>query len=279
MQVVQKVFNQVLLPVLAPDLSLETVEKAIAFANQMQCHLHILCITGQQNRHGSFFQRLNNSFKKPVFISGYELAQLEETCQAKMSKGLKLITASKETRLLAAIRSYISSHSIDLVLFCNEIAPVTSDMETRINGGFSAYINCPVLFSSSLPSLPDLKIIVLPVDELLPVNKIRIAIYLAGKFNAVIHLLAMENKKLNDGDLDYLKRAYAVLKENTNQPFVCQSVQNKDLEKAAVEYARSVDAGLVVSRPFSHGSRFPRLILFFKHLFSRKKEVPVMAVN
>ena len=276
---VQKIFNQILLPVTASDLNSDAVEKAAAFANQMQCHLHVLCITDPSRPDSNWIRFIKPASRRRNSNLPSQVGSLVEHGQHLMGKGLKFITSVKEDHIIQAIRSYTLMHNIDLVLVCNEVAPYTASKETRITGDLASYINCPVLFSSRVPSLEDLKIIVLPVDELLPVNKIRIAIYLASKFDAVIHLLALQSKKMNYGDNDYLKRAYAALKENTSQPFVCQVIQNKNRGRAAVEYARSVHAGLVVSRPIKTGSFLSGVKSFFKKMFPGKKEVPLMAVN
>jgi hypothetical protein len=277
--VVQKIFNQILLPVTVPDLNSGAIEKAAAFANQMQCHLHVLCITVPSRPDPNWIRFIKPAARRTHSILPSQVGSLIEHGPHLMGKGLKFITSFKEDNIVQAIRAYTRMHNIDLILICNEVAPFTASKETRLTGDLASYINCPVLFSSAVPSIEDLKIIVLPVDEVLPVNKIRIAIYLASKFNAVIHLLAMQSKKVNYGDIDYLKRAYAALKENTSQPFVCQVLQNKNPGRAAVDYARSVHAGLVVTHPLKTGSFLYGVKSFFKKMYPGKREVPLMAVN
>jgi hypothetical protein len=196
-----------------------------------------------------------------------------------MNNGMKLKIIFRERgSIISTLRQYHEAHNIDLVLVCNEISPRNPVNNLKKAGDLSSYINCPVIYALTVPDLPELSKIVLPVDEFLPVNKIRIAIYLASQFNAVIHLLAIQDKDPHT-KIDYLGRTYAVLKENTNQPFVCTTVAQKDLSRAAVDYAREIQAGLVMAKPIIQKNIFAAFVPFIRFFSAKRKQVAVMAVN
>ena len=263
----QKIFNKVMIPVSGMDLDRDAVGKAAAFANQMDCHLHVLCIQP------SLKFQFNKNKNLPV-----DTEELENNCRDLMKQGLKLRIVLCEKGSVSVLRQYQELNNIDLLVICNEISPNCSITNFKKAGDISSLVNSPVLYAPNLSNLIELRKIILPLDELLPVNKIRIAIYLAGHFNAEIHLLAVQDKNSNE-NMDYLKRAYAVLKENSSQSFVCRTVLQKDLTKAAVEYAREIQAGLVMAKPFTEKN----ISFLFKPLFrlfsGKRKEVAVMAVN
>jgi nucleotide-binding universal stress UspA family protein len=275
----QKIFNQIVVPVDSVNIPGPAIEKLLAFSGQLQCHLHLLFINEP-----SYFQKkapwlFVQKRPDPKMVSIYQhLEDIQSKYQPGMPKGLKLITSLREGDIENEIAGYAELQDIDMILLSHQLYRGSFEKRKIDTGRLAGQTHCPVLITDKLPDLSELDIIVLPVDDSLPVNKIRISIYLARQFNAVIHLLALENKKEING-IDYLKRTYIVLKENTDQPFVCHTVREKDLARAAIHYARSVNAGLVVAKP---GEDLTGHFSFIRRFVTRSQEkntkVPVMTV-
>lgn len=275
----QKLFNHLVIPVSIQDLDRKVIEKAAAFANQVGCHLHIICLASGHTSQPRIFTFFRGTSRADLISQSQQTAKLEASSRELMNNGLKLrIIFREKGSVISTLRQYHEANNIDLLLVCNELSPNSPVNNIKKAGDLSSYINCPVLYAPSVPDLPELNKIVLPVDEFLPVNKIRIAIYLASQFNAVIHLLAVQDNN-PPGKIDYLKRTYAVLKENTNQPFVCRTVPQKNLTRAAVEYAREIQAGLVMAKPIVEKNIFSALSPFLRLFSGKRKQVAVMAVN
>lgn len=255
------------------------MEKAIHLANQLKCHLHILYV-GDRTFLQDSFSRIFSTRNKTDLKNKERIKTLKEQYTQLRNPGLKLYVHVPGGNLEIAIAKYAEQQNIDMILLCAEMGPWSFAGSRVTADKLADQCHCPVLFSHALPDLQDLKIIVLPVDDSLPVNKIRIAIYLAKQFNAVIHLLALErNAHFIDREKDYLTRTYMVLKESTDQPFLCHTVKERDLAKGAIHYARTVQAGLILAKPEPRTDLFAKWIIKYLPVFVRRQmTVPVITV-
>jgi len=155
----ERMFNHLLLPVSAKDLSKESFIKAIEFANQLQCHLHIICI--MDNSYVWWAKGL-----KVLKITISELlTDINTELSGKMKEGLRLRISIKENEITEAVKSYLNEENIDLVVFSDNVG---SDLHTRNISTIAA----------------GLKAIVLNVGAVLPVNKIRAGLQYAKSVQA-----------------------------------------------------------------------------------------------
>jgi nucleotide-binding universal stress UspA family protein len=111
--------------------------------------------------------------------------------------------------------------------------------------------NCPVLTAKqgSMHSLT--KIIVLPVRDFVPERKMELAILIAKKCRAQVHLLAIrKNNKEKEGStpLPFLK-AYNQLRENLHHPVEYSLISRHNTARAVLEYAESVKADMILLNP------------------------------
>lgn len=269
----QKIFNHILVPVHSSRKSDAGISKAIEFANQMGCHLHLLYIN-EPPRFYWWHRLLRDRSKQFDAKRQVRLFELRERYHKHMKPGLRLFASLQEGNMERSIAEYAELYSIDMIL-------VTQDRSLhKLNvSRLAGQTHCPVLSTRFDPDLRNLRIIVLPIGSHLPVNKIRVAIWLAKEFNASIHLLSLEKKGTQEDELSYMKKAFRVLKENTDLPVVCSTLRGQSLATISVEYAYSVKAGLIIVNPGTE-SVFPASV---SRLFSRfmvsDANVPVITVS
>ncbi|HEX2630044.1 MAG TPA: universal stress protein [Chitinophagaceae bacterium] len=273
----QKIFNHILVPVHSSRKSGAGISKAIEFANQMGCHLHLLYINEPPRFH--WWHKLFYNTNKRLHANGQvRLFELREQYYKHMKPGLRLFASLQEGDMERSIAEYAEMYSIDMILVTQE-----RSMHKLNVSRLAGQTHCPVLSTRFDPDLRNMRIIVLPIGSHLPVNKIRVAIWLAKEFNASIHLLALEKKGAREGtredELSYLRKAFRVLKDNTDLPVVCSTLQGQSLATISVEYAYSVKAGLIIVNPGTE-SVFPASV---SRLFSRfmvsDANVPVITVS
>lgn len=262
----EKIFNNILLPV---DLSKRTdadIEKAIEFANRLNCSLHVLHILNEPFL--PFLKELRLAEKK------YGIQKLQEKYSGRLKRGLNLYTELHSGNSEKKILDYSIRKNIDLVFVHEERFSLLSHNQLSVKG-LAGKLNCPVLSIKSPPFFQEHQIIVLPIGTTLPLNKIRVVIYLAKNFNASIHLIALESNK---DQFAYLQKAYQVIKDNTDLEVQCSLLRGQRLGDIAVQYAYSVNAGLIVVNPGEESL----LSGFINRVFSRfivdESRVPVMTV-
>jgi nucleotide-binding universal stress UspA family protein len=273
----QKIFNHILVPVHSSRKSDSGISKAIEFANQMGCHLHLLYINEPQRFH--WWHRLFYNRRKQFHVKGQvRLFELREQYHKKMKPGLRLFASLQEGNMERSVAEYAELYNIDMILVTQE-----RSMHKLNVSRLAGQTHCPVLSTRFDPDLRNMRIIVLPIGSHLPVNKIRVAIWLAKEFNASIHLLSLEKKVMREGtredELSYMKKAFRVLKDNTDLPVVCSTLPGQSLATISVEYAYSVKAGLIIVNPGIE-SVFPASVsrLFSRFVVSDAK-VPVITVS
>jgi K+-sensing histidine kinase KdpD len=139
---------------------------------------------------------------------------------------------------------------------------------------------CPVLTVKGTARLEAIKNIVLPVDAHLPLRKVMFASYLARHFNARIHLIALSEP----GDEDnvenkvYLYKTYQLLRENTNLTVECHTVHGGNIADTTLEYARQINADLIVVNPGKEMLLSGFVNRLFARLLFNESRIPVMTV-
>lgn len=262
----QKLFNNILMPVRLDRRTDTAVSTAIAFANQLDCHLHLLFI--QAKPLFSWFAHKRNDARRK-----FKAHELRERHDHELKKGLKLFSVFQHVDADSALSRYASTHDIDMVVVGEELKRYGGSDNHFSADWLADSMHCPVLTVKSYPEMSSFKTIVLPIEGALPINKIRVAVYLARYFEASIHLVAMGNSGSYE-EMACMKRAFQVLKNNTDLPVVCNTLQGNDLRDIAFRYAQSVNAGLIMlnpaSRPAWHG--------FLSKIWPGRKEEPKVPV-
>jgi K+-sensing histidine kinase KdpD len=240
----QKIFSNILVPVFFDKKTELVIQKAIDFANEMDCHLHILYIESP-----SF---LKTPFSRGILLDKqYKLFRFREKFQKKLNPGLKFFTGMEKGHFDKVITKYTDAHSIDLILV-GERSRKFLFFKIGIDPTMIAdKVSCPVLFTSYKPAFPHFAKIVLPIGTSIPVHRIRVTIYLARQFKATIHLLALENNGLNYEEMACMEKTFRVLKENTELPVVCTTLEGNDVSNASAQYSNSISEGLLVVNPGS----------------------------
>ena len=109
-------------------------------------------------------------------------------------------------------------------------------------------VDCEVLCVYPGSNSIRLKKIVLPIGKFVPKRKIRLAYELAKKFAANVHLISLNSNgtSLNSEETKVLMSSYQYLKDITNIPIECRTVQGDNLARATLDYAETIGADLIL---------------------------------
>lgn len=240
-------FYNILIPVSLNKNTDSAIDKAIRFANQLECHLHLLHIIEPP----AFSLTWLRGALKIEKSKGDQLLEWRNQYAKRLRPGLKLFATVQEGDAAKLVSRYAEINDIDLVLTGDEPKSFLF-FNSRFNiSQLTRSITCPVLTIKPLASSSaPFKTIVLPVSRFIPINKIRTAIYLARQFKAAIHLLALENNgRIQQEELACIKKTFRVLKDNTDIPVACNTMTGESLASIAIKYAHSLGDGLIVVNP------------------------------
>jgi hypothetical protein len=208
-----------------------------------------------------------------------KLQELKERHVGSMAKGSLLHAQMLNGRLENALTEYALIHNIDLIITGSykNISPVFG-FNLNIDR-LSARTGCPVLNLHS-GSLDTIKNILLPVSSTLPLKKIMLATYLAKTFNAAIHLISLNryNPAAEPKTHIYLEKTYQLLRQNTNLSLNCSMVLGENIADTTLEYARRVEADLILVNPGKESLLSGSANKWFSNFFPMRSGIPVITV-
>src|SRR5688500_8173597 len=105
----QKIFKNILVPVVLNNKTGTAIARSIEFANSLRCHLHLLFIIRQTVFSFGGTQRLGPKRKE-------QIQSLKKKCHQEMRSGLKFFSAIREGNTRNVIDDYARTSEIDLVL-------------------------------------------------------------------------------------------------------------------------------------------------------------------
>lgn len=275
----QKLFTNVLVPVDLGRQSVSAIRKAITIANQFQCNIHLLYV--EKAILPPEKQLLQVLSEGEIDDTEKELWQLKERYTNRLEIGLQFHTAIRKGNKEQQIVEYALLHQIDLIIVGKPTRVLAANLFRSVNiNRLSRKAGCPVLTVKTAATFDSIRNIVLPVDAHLPIRKIMFASYLARHYNARIHLIALSEPypRAKVEDMVYLYKSYQLLRDNTNLNIECHTVPGGNIADTTLEYARQIDADLIVVNPGKE------LLLsgFINRLFARfifnESRIPVMTV-
>ena len=204
-----KLFNNILVPVDFSDASELAIEKAIDIANHFKCNIHLVFA------HANPGVKKSRHFVKGITGSSIDaqtrLYQLQNRFTYQLHPGLSFQSCFRKGNRSRGIVDYALTHHIDLVI----LGRATGMLRGLVNGRYNISeitnrIDCPVLTVRKDNSDDRWMNIVLPVCSMLPVRKMMFASYLARKYNSRIHLVSIADDKneTSEDSNQYLSRAY-----------------------------------------------------------------------
>ncbi|RYY22743.1 MAG: universal stress protein [Chitinophagaceae bacterium] len=265
-----KLFNNILVPIDFTESSELAIEKALDIANHFKCNIHLLYAGG------------NRVKKQPVEIGEARLYRLQHRYTFRLHPGLSFHASVRKGNPNQVVIEYALRHNIDLVVIGRQQGLLREVIKGRFNSSeITKRIECPVLTVRKNNGNDKWMNIVLPVCSVLPVRKIMFASYLARKYNSKIHLLSIaENENEDDSNRNlYLSKAYQLLRDNTNLMIECHTIRGNNIADSTLRFAEKINADLIVVNP-GQESRLPGFVnkLFDGSLFSESR-IPVMTIS
>ncbi|HVK46639.1 MAG TPA: universal stress protein, partial [Pseudobacter sp.] len=246
-----KLFNNILVPVEFSKQTSQVVSKAVMIANQFKCDLHLVFVEngGMADADKHLVEVLTEGELTDYDV---KMQELKAEFLPLLEDGLQLLTVMHKGSREQYIISYALQHAIDLIMVekPRSILPMRFSRSFNINR-ISKKTGCPVLTVKGTAELEAIRNIVLPVDAHLPLRKVMFASYLAKHFNARIHLIALSEPGDED-DVEkkaYLYKTFQLLRENTNLNIECHTIHGGNIADTTLQYATDINADLIVVNP------------------------------
>ena len=245
-------FRKILTLIDHSDTSLHAAEEAALIASKFDAELQLLHISPDESSKGlitpgfPFFDVLEKE-EEEYYLKIEKLERVKKELEKRF--GILITCFENRGDFIEVVKSHAKDFSVDLIVLGTKKRGWLKEIfiENKVNSVIGA-LNCEVLCVSSESQTETLKKIVVPVAKSIPRKKIGIAYEFAKKFAGRIYLIALNKpeKKLSDQSTKTLIASYRYLKDLTNIPIECRTVNGTSLASATMNYAQSVGADLIL---------------------------------
>lgn len=245
-------FRKILTLIDHTDTSLHAAEEAALIASKFDAELQLLHVSPSESSKGLITSGLF-FFDAPVRKEEEYYLKIEklEKLKKKLDRQFGILITCFENRgdFIEVVKRHVKVFSVDLIVLGTKKRSWLKEIfiENKVNSVIGA-LNCEVLCVSPGSQTETLKKIVVPVAKAIPRKKIGIAYEFAKKFAGRIYLIALNGseKKLSDQNTKTLIASYRYLKDLTNIPIECCTVNGTSLASATMHYAQIVGADLIL---------------------------------
>jgi nucleotide-binding universal stress UspA family protein len=277
-------FNRILVPVLLNKDSAPIIEKAIDIANEFGCDIHLLHVH-TTSKAFSFLQ--DRSFtttkvKEQLQAKQVQIDGLIDNLRLSLDDGLLASGSVVQGSWQSVLKHTIITHDIDLVIIPSHSGRVSDPVIRQIDvNRLSQQTQCPVLTITSGFEIGHIQNIVVPVNDFLPVRKLTAATFLSKKYNGMVHLLGQRSESYSEDKTNTvcLAKAYQLLSEYTNVRVHCSSDKGSSVASGALEYARKVDADLIVVNPGKESKLNGMFSRWMSKYLHRESNIPVLTIS
>lgn len=247
----KKPFTKILVPVNFNRNTHLALQKAVQVANEFSCDIHLLhaqlpvtVIPFLYDGHlsGSLFQA-------PLNRTQEKLRQLAGTYAGQLKTGLQISSSAETGSWQEMTKKTIIAEHIDLVLVPRRGRKIWGALINKINiNKLAQQTQCPVLTINRQFNIQQLRNILVPVGENLPVRKLSMATYLARKTQGCIHLVSSgaRNRQSEKKQSRSIIRAYQILSDYTSVNLHVNPEPAEPGMQSTLSTARSMKADLIV---------------------------------
>ena len=278
----EKLLKQILVVVDFSEKSRQVLDSILPMANELKCDIHLLYIVQPSVLPFTINASQIIAVKADqTALATSRMMAMQGEYIPQMEKGRFIYSHVMEGSIERSIRNFTMRHEIDLVIITHRRRFAWSKYLCRINiNRLARKTQCPVLNIPESAHIHQIRNIVLPVTNVLPLRKIMFASYLAQYHDARIHLVALKEDAEGETEKDnsYLYKSYQLLRDNTDLAIECHPVMGENIADTTLQYAEKVNADLIVVQPGKE-AELPGFLnnIFSRFLFSASR-IPVMAV-
>lgn len=245
-------FRKILTLIDHTDTSLHAAQEAALIASKFDAELQLLHISPYESSKGLItpgfpFFEVPEKEEEEYYLKIEKLEKVKKELERRF--GILITCFENRGDFIEGVKSHVKDFSVDLIVLGTKKRSWLKEIfiENKVNSVIGA-LNCEVLCVSSGSQTSTLKKIVVPVSKAIPKKKIGIAYEFAKKFAGRIYLIALNGseKKLSDQGTKTLIASYRYLKDLTNIPIECSTVNGTSLASATMHYAQIVGADLIL---------------------------------
>jgi nucleotide-binding universal stress UspA family protein len=274
--------KKILIPIDFSETAMLAIEHAAFTAQLFKAELVLLHVVEQHWEHFSIIAPELRISSPDEFTKAIE-KKLEETAAAIRSKyGVKSFAVTSTGNIFSEILSVSREHNVDLVVMGTH--GTSGVVEFFIGSNTFKMVTqseCPVMSVQAHAKKLGFSEILLPIDDSAHSRqKVNHAIVLAKHFASRIHILGLTDPNLSDRKkfeikLDQIEEYV----KKCGLPFTRKTVDGKNQAKTTYDYAKSVNADLIVIMTDQDEDLTGRLMGTFAQQIINHSKIPVLTIQ
>jgi nucleotide-binding universal stress UspA family protein len=277
----QKLVNRILVPVDFSGRSKSVAEKAMEFAVQHKCIVHLLHVDGIGPLKGLMLTQghLLSPLPQPDNYKEleYKIRNTYLSDQSEDNPGTHITI--RTGNWTDEIMEFVQAQKIDLV-FIGQKSKFIGKRKLKFNPDkIASKTNIPVITVPANRKIIPMRSIVIPVTDFLPIRKIIYGIYFASGASCTIKLLGVSRAEEKEKALHYLVKASQLIKEHCVAKVQIENIISDNVASAIERYARAESADLVILNPGKQSAMPGFFSSFFKNIIQKYAAPPVLTLN
>lgn len=253
------------------------IAKAIELANTINCNIHFVHVVSSMAFYTGHY--ITNS--DPVIdahTARHKLKALQD-----QYTGHLCTTGGIEISLLHGLpghemQEYIKEKEIDIVIVGLSKFNLLQRLWSTISiSALMQKTNVPVLAVRSSGLVSHFKKIVLPVNDHVPLKRIRLAVLLGRFFKSTVYVLSLKNKE-GHHNVPILTQTLEVFQSLTTVPVQSIIVEGQSLAKSTIEFSKRINADLIMINPIKEFFMPGWWNRVTQKLLSYQSTIPVLSV-
>jgi nucleotide-binding universal stress UspA family protein len=274
-------FYNILVPVDFTKKNQWAIAKAIELANHIRCNIHLVHIVSKPLFRFLPFETTSSMPYDTSFdlTKGREkLVALRDQYREHLCEGCEIEISIIQGRPQKELSNYINQYSMDLVVMgLSKFNFVQRLLSSLSISSLARKTNIPVLAVRSSGLVSHFKKIVLPLNEQIPIRRIKLAAMLARQFKSTVYLVSL--RKDISGENNVLDKTLEVIQSLSTIPVQCFMLEGKNLAQSTLEFSKRINADLIMINPIKE-FRLPGLWnKITKKLLSYESKIPVLTVE
>jgi len=258
-----------------------SVAKAIELANNFHCNIHLVHVVSRPLIPFLPFD-LSNSLAYDITSdlenARRKLEQLRDDYRAHLCEGSVMEISLLHGAKSAQLTKYITQFRIDMVVIglhrFNLVHRILSSLSIS---ALARKTNVPTLAVRSSGLVSHFKKIVLPINDNIPVHRIRLATMLARSFKSTVYLVSLRNNA--SGGNSIVNKALEVVQSISTIPVQCFLLEGKNLAKSTLEFSKRINADLIMANQLKEFNMPGSWNKLTKKILSYGSRIPVITVE
>jgi nucleotide-binding universal stress UspA family protein len=271
-------FYNILVPVDFTRKNQWAIAKAVEMANSFQCNIHLV-----------------HTISRPIFSllglggtpydSSFALKQGREKLLAMrdqfrhhLCSGCTIEISILQGRAQKELVRYINQYNMDLVVVglskFNFLQRILSSLSIS---SLARKTNVPVLAVRASGLVSHFKKIVLPVNQEVPMRRIKLAAMLARTFKSTVYLVSL--RKDIGGENNMLDKTLEVVQSLSTIPVQCFMLEGKNLAQSTLDFSKRINADLILIHPVKEFLMPGFWSKLTKKILSYASHIPVLTVE